>query len=154
MGGRNVNLAVKRNEILLIDVRHLPRYLLLPPSETVYYETPAAWRINYRHMRSAVHAVRLSSGIALRRLAVRNHQWLVIVPTHVLFAKLKSQRNPRSRTLINGCVSTSGLKTRSAVAEKSRVALYHMPTGNVQGHITNTCIVHTHFIFSLSLFHQ
>jgi len=34
--------AVKRNEILLIDVRHLPRHRLLPPSETVYYKTPAA----------------------------------------------------------------------------------------------------------------
>jgi len=40
--GWNVNLAVKRNEILLIDVRHLPRHRLLPPSETVYNEPPVA----------------------------------------------------------------------------------------------------------------
>jgi len=66
-------LAVERNEILLIDVRHLPRHLLLPPSETVYNETPAVWRINHRHMRRCW----LSSSLpASQRIAspVRNHR--------------------------------------------------------------------------------
>jgi len=92
---KTVNHVVKRNEILLIDVRHLPRHLLLPPSETVYYQAPAAWRINYRHMRRCT----LPSG----SVDCTNHcNGLLSFQLHVLFTTHQSYLNPRrSSILIN-----------------------------------------------------